>query len=437
MNLRKTYLWLLVFLSALWQAATFVSCSTSDSEEDLSEIVDDTTEDGGLENEGDDTGTALKDVVIMVSDAYNIGGFGANIDITLEGNMEHVAVTGVALSEAAQNLEDEPQSWIYDFVDAPQPMPGLQILYIKGLRGNRTYYCRPFVKSDSDEYLWGEIKEFTTTEEVLFGQKTGADNLSVKEAECQVAIDPYSALKSVYKNVEVSLQDVVLEDFQCSIFYYETVEANAGHYTVRLDDDHISVGFTNLPPGAKVSFQLCVDCDGLKYSSTERYTVTSRRISENGVVDLSLNVNWAACNLGAGSPWEMGSYYTYEEAMEQAGKDGTWQLPTKEDIEQLLSRCEMMPVCFDKFRRGVLVSSYKNTIFLPFADTEDALVGDNGYHTGYFWTSTPYSDAANPLDRSRVYTFRLFGMTSPGDERYGLVELNKNYAVSVRPVYPR
>lgn len=238
--------------------------------------------------------------------------------------------------------------------------------------------------------------------------------------------------------MKVSLQDVVLEDFQCSILYYETERADAEHYGVRLDGDRLMVNFTNLPPGAKVSFVLCVDCDGLvEYRSAERYSVSSRKITESGMVDLSLSVDWAACNLGAAMPWDTGNYYTYDEAAQLAEADPAWQLPTKENIEQLLSQCEILPVRFDDYRPGVLVSSYRNTIYLPFADTKDTEVGQSGYYTGYFWTSTPYFDASAPLDRSRVYAFRLFGMTSPGDDRYGLVELNKTYAVSVRPVCPK
>ncbi len=438
MKSKRTYWCLMSLASCMWLALSFASCSTSDAEEDMEEVVDTPTDDEGQDNGTSDEETALKDVSITVYDASNICGFGTDIDIFLDGNMEKVSATGVALSVSAENLEKEPKEWIHGIVDAPQPTPGLQTLRIKGLRGETTYYCRPFVRSSDDEYLWGEIKEFTTTEEVLFGQRTGVGNISVREAECQVSLNPYSALTSVYKNVKVSLQDVVLEDFQCSILYYETERADAEHYGVRLDGDRLMVNFTNLPPGAKVSFVLCVDCDGLvEYRSAERYSVSSRKITESGMVDLSLSVDWAACNLGAAMPWDTGNYYTYDEAAQLAEADPAWQLPTKENIEQLLSQCEILPVRFDDRRPGVLVSSYRNTIYLPFADTKDTEVGQNGYHTGYFWTSTPYFDASVPLDRSRVYAFRLFGMTSPGDDRYGLVELNKTYAVSVRPVCPK
>lgn len=437
MKLSNFYLRLMLLALFMPLVSTFVSCDTSDSDEDMEKVMDDMAGDDQQDDGDPGTGSVLDDVTITVSDAYNICGFGTDIDVMLDGNIENVTVTGIALSESVQNLENEPQSWIYGIVDAPQPSFGLQTLHIKGLRGERTYYCRPFVTCDAGDYLWGEIKTFTTTEEILFGQKTGVSNISVRDAKCTVGLNAYSALESVYRKVEVSLQDVVLEDFQCSIFYYETVQANAEHYSATLNEDKISVSFTELPPGAKVSFLICVDCDGTKYISKERYTVTTRKISDSGVVNLSLSVDWAACNLGADLPWDTGSYYTYEEATQQAGNDNTWQLPTKENIEQLLSQCEILPVSFDNVRRGVLVSNGKNTICLPFAETKDSYIGDNGFTKGYFWTSTPYFDAASPLDKSRAYTFRLFGMTSPGDERYGLVELKKSYAISVRPVYPK
>lgn len=158
--------------SCMWLALPFASCSTSDAEEDMEEVVDTPTDDEGQDNGTSDEETALKDVSITVYDASNICGFGTDIDIFLDGNMEKVSATGVALSVSAENLEKEPKEWIHGIVDAPQPTPGLQTLRIKGLRGETTYYCRPFVRSSDDEYLWGEIKEFTTTEEVLFGQRT-------------------------------------------------------------------------------------------------------------------------------------------------------------------------------------------------------------------------------------------------------------------------
>ena len=155
------------------------------------------------------------------------------------------------------------------------------------------------------------------------------------------------------------------------------------------------------------------------------------------MVDLGLAVHWAACNLGASSPWDTGSYMTFDEAQAADEADGSWRLPNESDITQLTNRCQFIPVSLDNMRRGMLVVGFKNSIFLPYSDTGEDQAESSGFHTGYYWTGDEYYSTTSPTDKSRAWTLRLYGMSEQADNRVSRVELMKKYHLTVRPVCPR
>jgi serine/threonine protein kinase len=174
--------------------------------------------------------------------------------------------------------------------------------------------------------------------------------------------------------------------------------------------------------------------------STQRYEVKKRSAS---AVDLGLSVKWADCNLGATRSKNYGSYFawgeinpkinyilshsyyshykwdTYKlcngspsslrkystnnkygivdnkinlEAIDDAATKlwgGNWRIPTKEEFQELIDKCEWKKKEIYGNRGYEIISKINgNRIFLPAAGCriEDNLEGEELY--GYYWSST-------------------------------------------------
>lgn len=139
------------------------------------------------------------------------------------------------------------------------------------------------------------------------------------------------------------------------------------------------------------------------------------QINGHEYVDLGLSVKWATCNVGANAPHEYGDYYawgetktkrkytienskTYGENMSdisgnatydaaRANWGGSWRLPTKREMEELVNKCTWTWTKQSGIRGYKVIGPNGNSIFLPSA-------GDNfGYsvsRVGYYWCSTPH-----------------------------------------------
>lgn len=373
------------------------------------------------------------------TDVQVLNGFSVLAHLSLEGYVtkESVADWGMAVSVSQTNLEQEPDRWIYETIGTKDTTVSTHMtIRLDGLDGEQTYYCRPYIKSAKGTWKWGNITEFVTPKQEFFLGQTVRSAVSVMKGVARIDTNrDYAALASKYREVKFSLVDVTLEDFQLSLKYYETEPGGTAHPTMlwgKFDD--LQVEFTYLPPGAKVSFKLAVECDGEQKFLSPTYTIVSQEIPTSGMVDLGLASNWAACNLGASSPWGIGNYYTYDETVAQDEASNTWQLPTEQDINQLVSRCELIPVSLDGMRRAMLVIGQASSILLPFGETKEDKIGESGYHTGYYWTADEYYA---PNDKSRAWALRLYGTNETEQNRVSRVELTKKYGLNVRPVCPR
>ena len=153
----------------------------------------------------------------------------------------------------------------------------------------------------------------------------------------------------------------------------------------------------------------------------ERSFNTLPGINGHAYVDLGLpsGLKWATCNIGATTPEEYGNYYawgetttktsytqsnsvTYNQQMgnisgniqydaARANWGSTWRIPTKEEIEELLSNCSWNWTTQNGVYGYRVTGTNGNKIFLPATgfcyDTSHFHVGENGY----YWASTPYS----------------------------------------------
>ena len=142
----------------------------------------------------------------------------------------------------------------------------------------------------------------------------------------------------------------------------------------------------------------------------------SQPMMHNGheYVDLGLSVKWATCNVGANKPEEAGDYfawgetepknkykkstYSYKETpmtlpfsndAAHANWGGDWRMPTKEEQEELLTKCSWTWTTQNGVKGYKVTSkSNGNSIFLP---TTGSCDGSSCYAVGsygYYWSSS-------------------------------------------------
>lgn len=146
---------------------------------------------------------------------------------------------------------------------------------------------------------------------------------------------------------------------------------------------------------------------------------TEQMLNGQVVVDLGLSVKWAACNVGASRPSDYGNRYAWGETSvkeryvsgncrtwnrsmgdiagqpaydaARASWGGSWRMPTRAEMQELIDSCRWYWVIQDK-QRGYLVKSRRNgnSIFLPATGWQSGK--DPCYTSKYgdYWCATPY-----------------------------------------------
>ena len=141
------------------------------------------------------------------------------------------------------------------------------------------------------------------------------------------------------------------------------------------------------------------------------------KINGHEYVDLGLSVKWATCNVGASKPSEYGDYYAWGETYTKSSYDsnnsetyekniddikgtsrdvahaewgGTWRMPTKDEIGELIDNCDYEWTTLNGVEGGRFTSKKNgNSIFLPAAgDRSGTSLRDAGSY-GDYWRSTP------------------------------------------------
>lgn len=143
-------------------------------------------------------------------------------------------------------------------------------------------------------------------------------------------------------------------------------------------------------------------------------------------IDLGLSVKWADCNVGATSPEDYGSYFSWgETATKTQYNESTysfkenplvlpldhdaafvnwnnkWRMPTREESEELLEKCVWEYATINGVRGYKVIGPNKNSIFLPFAGYHkcispnygDKFVADGS--EGRYWTSSNYASSSS------------------------------------------
>lgn len=108
-------------------------------------------------------------------------------------------------------------------------------------------------------------------------------------------------------------------------------------------------------------------------------------------VDLGLSVKWATMNVGTGSEWPCGSYYTWTDAQAIRPADGS-RLATKAEWDELQEYCSWKWTMVDSVSGFTVTSKIKGytdrSIFLPAAGwLQDGQIMQMSVYASY-WTST-------------------------------------------------
>lgn len=160
--------------------------------------------------------------------------------------------------------------------------------------------------------------------------------------------------------------------------------------------------------------------DGKDYATIQAEEEAKRRAEQDRIARLKAQ-GWIDLGLPSGTLWKNSNewnssddhgFYTYEAAVRAFGNS----LPTKEQLEELKSRCTWT---WDSSKKGYYVKGTNGeSIFLPAAGYRGChgYVGDVGAY-GRYWSSTPRdSEYAwrlnfNSGSHSVDYNFRCFGQS--------------------------
>lgn len=172
-----------------------------------------------------------------------------------------------------------------------------------------------------------------------------------------------------------------------------------------------------------------------------------------GYIDLGLpsGTLWAACNIGATNPGELGYYFmwgstnvvenrmqTYNTPRLDFQHDaasvmwgGSWRMPTKEECEELINSCKCIAAKYYNTIGVIVIGPNQNCMFLPLTGYiyRSDMKPDSMEYEGNFWTCEQLKDD-NKEDRAYSIRNRYDGKIEILDY------LHKNDRLPIRPVIP-
>lgn len=353
---------------------------------------------------------------------------------------------------------------------------------LSGLKPETRYeFCLYYQSKSGKKRVIGKTAEFTTGKFQCTIECCELTNVRFYDAllSGSVTIDP----------VDMSLCKVGVTT---ALVADDLVYDNSHKEASLLDDDgSFSVRLNNLNHGTEYFFKtyVLVEHTGdLIYGPLQSF---STRHTDEMAVDLGLSVKWASCNLGAQEPYETGGYYKWGETEPSTsgerseyiwwdndsqryldiGEDicgteydaahtilsGHWRMPTKEEIDELTSICEMsMHTMGDYY--VVEFSNNGASISLPVAGTYSLQRGVRG---GNYDPSNEYLKATLFIQSGTRSTLNNEGevalqkyercwswyvnvmpknnevvvKTATGQKEIGIVESRVEFAIPIRPVW--
>lgn len=146
-------------------------------------------------------------------------------------------------------------------------------------------------------------------------------------------------------------------------------------------------------------------------------------------VDLGLpsGTLWAANNIGAEHPEQVGNLYTFDATIAAQEWGGKWRLPSKEEVDELLDdKLCQWTIMIQSGVKGYVVTSKQNgnALFLPHTGYLQNSQVINTDFCGLYWTQTSYVS-----DTSRAFCLRFNDDVKESYLNY------VTYGFAVRPVW--
>ena len=315
------------------------------------------------------------------------------------------------------------------------------IIEISGLTSATTYYVRAYATNEKGT-SYGEQKSFTTLQNINLPTVTTTivTNVTSTTATSGGNVTDDGGATVTARGVCWSTSpDPTIDD-------NKTSDGNGtGAFTSQL---------TNLTHSTTYYIRAyATNSEGTSYGEQKYFsTLSDGMINGHQYVDLGLSsgLKWATCNIGADNPEDYGNYYAWGETETKAeytednsvtfGQQlndisgnaqydaaaanwgGTWRMPTKDEIRELIYNCSWTPETQNGVDGFKVTGSNGNYIFIPASGYRD---GSSSYIYGecYYWSSTPHQYSSD-------YSYILYS-----DYEYQSEDMNYRYrGLTIRPV---
>ena len=312
---------------------------------------------------------------------------------------------------------------------------------LTNLTANTTYYIRAYA-TNSEGTSYGEQKSFTTLQNIELPTVTTTivTNVTSTTATSGGNVTDDGGATVTARGVCWSTSpDPTIDD-------NKTTDGNGtGAFTSQL---------TNLTHSTTYYIRAyATNSEGTSYGEQKYFsTLSDGMINGHQYVDLGLSsgLKWATCNIGADNPEDYGNYYAWGETETKAeytednsvtfGQQlndisgnaqydaaaanwgGTWRMPTKDEIRELIYNCSWTPETQNGVDGFKVTGSNGNYIFIPASGYRD---GSSSYIYGecYYWSSTPHQYSSD-------YSYILYS-----DYEYQSEDMNYRYrGLTIRPV---
>lgn len=381
------------------------------------------------------------DMPIKDENEFTIG-FQLSEDSLFSGELTHLCVVDSVASDSTFLFSIV--RGVGDNLDMPTLYPGTQ------------YYVRSFIVLGDIVYI-GNVKSFNTNQVEI---TTGVIDTITNSINCKVNIfEDYIWIDGFLGVCYGKTPDPTIDDNTLSNDNKDIILNEDGTYSVIID----------FPILGSIFYYRAYYC----YRGKTYYGETRSTFMPYYYVDMGLSVNWATCNIGASTEYELGDYYAWGETESKSNYDSFnykwydvsyntftkyfdnssfgyigytdtlqvltpeddvahvkwgdgWRMPTKAEQDELLNNCTWTWTTLNGVN-GYRVTSKKEgctdrSIFLPAAGYRD---GTRLYYNGsdgYYWSSSLYTS-----DSRYAYFLR----SSSGLYHY---DCGRSYGLSVRPV---
>lgn len=358
-------------------------------------------------------------------------------------NAVNITITSAVLSGSVTNSDAANEIKTKGFCWGTSQNPGIEsnvttngsgvgsyTSNIDNLSPNTTYFYRTYLTTNYGT-IYGEQKNFKTVEVTLPTVTTDEiTEITSNSAQCgaNVTSDGNGTVRargvcwSASPNPTISDNDGMTTDGE-----------GAGIFTSNL---------TNLNENTTYYVRAyATNSAGTGYGEEKTFK-TVGCINGHEYVDLGLpsGLKWATCNVGADTPEDYGDYfawgetsskaeYTYENSITYgltrselqsqgyidgsgnltplhdaatANWGGSWRMPTKEEMQELVDHCEWEWTEVNGVNGSRVIGPNGSYIFLPAAGRRHGTSLDYGGGYGYYWSSTPFDDYDD------YYAYRLY-----------------------------